>query len=154
MKEMKKIINNENAMKKFGAQIGALIKCGQTIELVGDVGAGKTTFTKGLAVGLGVIDCVQSPSFTISRVYNGKNNKILAHYDFYRLDDAGIMKNDLQESIDDDQTITVIEWGEVVKNILPTDYLSIAFKTISESVRQLDLQAHGQKSQSLLGGLK
>ena len=79
-----KNINSTDGMIKLGYEIGASLLGGEVLELVGDVGAGKTTFTKGLAKGIGVLETVQSPSFTISRVYEGEKLQ-LKHYDFYRL---------------------------------------------------------------------
>ena len=94
---------------QFGAKLGCLLHGGETLELIGDIGAGKTTLTKGLARGLQIDDEVQSPTFTISRNYEAADGLRLAHYDFYRLPDAGIMKMELDEAIHDSHTITVIE---------------------------------------------
>src|SRR4051812_49402655 len=106
-------VNNEQEMKEFGARLGALLQGGEVIELIGDVGAGKTTLTKGIATGLGVDEDVQSPSFTISRVYDTPSELRLSHYDFYRLQDAGIMADELRETISDPRGVTIIEWAEV-----------------------------------------
>ncbi len=128
-------------MRAFGAQVGALLRGGETIELVGDVGAGKTTFVKGLAQGLGVEEDVQSPSFTISRVYDGREGIILAHYDFYRLGEAGILSEDLHESIADSVVVTVIEWAGIVNDVLPTDRIRIEIRSSSETERELVISA-------------
>lgn len=141
---MKLDISSEVAMKRCGEQLGRRLKGGEVIELVGDVGAGKTTFTKGLARGMGVSEDVQSPSFTISRLYDARNNLRLAHYDFYRLQDAGIMAHDLEESTSDFEMVTVIEWADVAKNVLPEEYLEIRFSSPTETSRQINLEAHGE----------
>lgn len=146
---MIKKTNSEVETKKLGELIGSQIKDGAVIELLGDVGAGKTTFTKGLARGMGADEEVQSPSFTISRVY-GCGNLRLAHYDFYRLNEAGIMSSELQEDLNDNQTVVVIEWGGVVEGVLPNDRLTIDIKTISDDERDFRLTANGEKSQKLL----
>lgn len=114
-------------MRSLAACIGECLRGGEVIELTGDVGSGKTTFTKGLAVGLGVEDEVQSPSFTISRVYQARDGLTLAHYDFYRLPDPGIMSYDIAESAGDAKTITVVEWGETVARVLPEGRSVIRF---------------------------
>jgi tRNA threonylcarbamoyladenosine biosynthesis protein TsaE len=88
-------VKSASEMKLFGEKIGSFLRGGETIELVGDVGAGKTTLTKGIALGMGVDEDVQSPSFTISRLYTTPGGISLAHYDFYRLSDAGIMGDEL-----------------------------------------------------------
>jgi tRNA threonylcarbamoyladenosine biosynthesis protein TsaE len=140
-------VNNEDEMKAFGGTLGSVLSGGEVIELVGDVGAGKTTLTKGIAAGLAVDDDVQSPSFTISRVYQARDGLTLAHYDFYRLGDAGIMADDLSETANDKTTVTVIEWGGVVEGVLPADRLTITIEALSESGRRLSLQAGGPSSE-------
>src|SRR5664279_3416586 len=122
---MQTAVNSEESMKAFGAKLGRFLTGGEVIDLTGDVGAGKTTLTKGIAVGLGVDEDVQSPSFTISRVYEARDNLRLAHYDFYRLHSAGIMHDELAETMADQAAITVIEWSDIVKGVLPADHLSI-----------------------------
>ena len=86
-----KTISSSEDMISFGQELGNSLKGGEVIELIGDVGAGKTTFTKGLAKSLGITDEIQSPTFTISRVYEGTKNN-LVHYDFYRLNDKRYAK--------------------------------------------------------------
>jgi len=138
-------------MKAFGVKLGALLVGGELIELIGDVGAGKTTLTKGIAQGLGVDEDVQSPSFTISRVYETPKGIQLAHYDFYRLQDAGIMADELHETIHGSDTVTIIEWAAIVEGVLPTDRLTVHITSTSEHGRTLHLLAAGEKSQKLLG---
>lgn len=130
-------VANEAEMKKIGALLSGSFKGGEVLQLVGDVGAGKTTFTKGLAMGLGIVDDVQSPSFTISRVYDARDGLQLAHYDFYRLNDAGIMTAELQEVVHDPTTVTVIEWADIVEGVLPDTYMSITFASPSETTRTI-----------------
>lgn len=132
-------VQSEQETKQLGEKIGALLKGGEVFELVGDVGAGKTTFVKGLAKGLGVEDDVQSPSFTLSRVYEGRDGLILAHYDFYRLTDPGILANELNEVIHDPQTITVIEWADIVEGVLPENHLRISIQSPTETTRAITL---------------
>ena len=142
-------VNNETEMKAFGVKLGALLSGGDILELVGDVGAGKTTLAKGIASGLGVDEAVQSPSFTISRIYNARNGLRLAHYDFYRLPSAGIMADELHETVHDPQAVTVIEWAEIVSGVLPTDRLTIHISSPGEHIRQLTLVAGGEKSKRM-----
>ncbi len=130
-------VKSEAEMKQLAQRIGGQLKGGEVFELIGDVGAGKTTFTKGLARGLAITDDVQSPSFTISRVYEGRDGLQLAHYDFYRLDDAGIMANEIAELVNDKETVTVIEWADAVGGVLPDGRIRIAITSPSESVRQV-----------------
>lgn len=142
-------VDSERAMKAFGQKIGKLLVGGEVLELVGDVGAGKTTLVKGLAQGLTVDEDIQSPSFTISRSYTGRDGLTLAHYDFYRLHDAGIMAAELQEVADQKNTVTVIEWADIVQDVLPTDRLTIYITPDGEQGRQISIHASGQRSAQL-----
>lgn len=118
-------VKNEAAMMAIGSELGALCKGSEVIELVGDVGAGKTTLVKGMGSGLQIDDDVQSPSFTISRVYRARDDLELHHYDFYRLQDAGVMKYELAESIHDPRVVTVIEWADTAHDVLPAQHCRI-----------------------------
>jgi len=117
----------EIELTTLAESIGSRLRGGECFELIGDVGTGKTTFTKALARGMGVREDVQSPSFTISREYDGKNELRLAHYDFYRLNDPGVVSYELAESIADQNMVTIIEWAETVKNVLPDARVGITF---------------------------
>lgn len=146
-------VHSEKAMKLLGERIGRLLHGGEFIELVGDVGAGKTTLTKGLAVGLAIDEDVQSPSFTISRQYEARDGIRLAHYDFYRLSDAGIMAHELSEVTEDPLIVTVVEWAGAVQHVLPEDRLQIHLTSPSIIDRKVELTAYGSRYESLLGGL-
>lgn len=153
MSHMVTEVQGETEMKLFGTRLGALLRGGEVIELVGDVGAGKTTLAKGIAAGMGVDEDVQSPSFTISRMYDAPHGIRLAHYDFYRLHDAGIMADELHETIRDKSTVTIIEWAEIVSGVLPGDRLNIHITSPSETMRHVAIQAGGETSDRLLEGL-
>ena len=141
-------------MKQFGELIGANMHGGEVIELIGDVGAGKTTLTKGIALGLSIMEPVQSPTFTISRVYESRDDLTLYHYDFYRLGEAGIMAEDIGEAINQPGSIVVVEWSGAVSDVLLQDRLKIRINVTSEDFRQLDIVAGGEKSQKLLEAIK
>ncbi|MNH58565.1 tRNA threonylcarbamoyladenosine biosynthesis protein TsaE [compost metagenome] len=143
-------VYSETEMKQFGARLGALLRGGETIELVGDVGAGKTTLTKGIALGMKIDEDVQSPSFTISRVYEAAQGLELAHYDFYRLHDAGIMANELHETLHNPKSVTIIEWADIIKGILPKDHLRIGLTSPTETTRRVELVAGGAVSGELV----
>jgi tRNA threonylcarbamoyladenosine biosynthesis protein TsaE len=130
------LIHSEAEMLSFGKSLAQRIAVPALIELVGDVGAGKTTLTRGLAHGLGVEEEITSPSFTISKSYRGKKAD-LTHYDFYRLGDPGLMMDDLAESISDPRLVTVVEWAQSVQDILPADRKIITIKYIDENTREL-----------------
>ena len=126
----------ENLMREILQSKDAL-PC--AIELVGDVGAGKTTFTKGLARGLEITEEITSPTFTISKVYENSRGQKLVHYDFYRLENPGIMVEDLFENLQDPQTITVIEWADTVSEILPANHLRLEILINDDGSRTLNL---------------
>src|SRR5688572_4962628 len=113
--------------------LGRELRGGEVIELIGDLGAGKTVFVRGLAQGIGSQDQVQSPSFTISRLYKGKDGREIHHYDFHRLDDPGMLKQELAESLVHPKSGVVIEWADRVTDILPPDRLVIEFKPVAEN---------------------
>lgn len=132
-------VQNEQATKIFGEKLGALLRGGEVLELVGDVGAGKTTLTKGIARGLGVDGEVSSPSYTILGTYPARDGLTLAHYDFYRLNDAGIMANELEETIHDTTVVTVIEWAKIVEGVLPAGTIRITLTAPTETSRQITI---------------
>lgn len=144
------IIRSAQEMKDFGARIGALLEGGEVIELVGDVGAGKTTFVRGVASGMGITETVQSPSFTINRVYDAPHGLRLVHYDFYRLDDPGIMADELHEELDDKRVVVIIEWAEAVGNVLPEDRLVLALGATGEEEREVTMEAGGDISRAVM----
>src|SRR3990167_9241347 len=113
--------------QRLGEMLGKLLKSPEIVELRSDLGGGKTTFVKGLARGLGSKDIVTSPTFTLNRIYQAKNNVQIHHYDFYRLSEAGIMTDELAESLQDPNVVTVVEWSDIVQNVLPKKRLTIEF---------------------------
>lgn len=147
-------IKGEGEMKAFGVRLGAFLRGGEVIELVGDVGAGKTALTKGIAAGLGIDEDVQSPSFTISRVYESPVHLRLVHYDFYRLNDPGIMAEELIEALSEMQNITVVEWANIVQGVLPSDRLSIHIIPTGEHDRRLEITSGGEHSSEMIRKLE
>lgn len=127
---------DESEMMAFGEEVARGLDV-NVIELTGDVGVGKTTFTRGLAKGLGVKEPVTSPSFTISKSYMTEDGRTLTHYDFYRLGDVGLMQEDLDEKLADPEQVVVIEWGEAVKDLLPENHLKIEIKLNDDGSRDI-----------------
>lgn len=136
---------NENSLIAYGQMIGNCLSVGHVIVLTGDLGAGKTTLTKGIAKGLGIDQMIKSPTYTIVREYEGRLP--LYHLDVYRIGDD-------PDSIDLDDFlfgngVTVIEWGELLGEGLLEDYLEITI-TKQNDGRRLDVVAHGEHSRQLL----
>ena len=116
--------------------LGRRLRGGEVIELVSDLGGGKTTFVRGLARGMGSNDKVSSPSFTLGNQYKS-DGLTLYHFDFYRLGEAGIMKDELAEVVADPKAVTIVEWADIVEDVLPTDKMTIRIKASGENERTL-----------------
>lgn len=150
---MKRTVDSEQVMKQLGQQLGRALVGGEVFELIGDVGAGKTTLTKGLAEGLGIDETVQSPTFTISRIYQARDDLELRHYDFYRLGEAGIMAEELAEALESARSVTVVEWAGAVEGVLPSDRLRVRISPIDELSRLVEIEALGDVSRRVLYSL-
>ncbi|MEI9913482.1 MAG: tRNA (adenosine(37)-N6)-threonylcarbamoyltransferase complex ATPase subunit type 1 TsaE [Candidatus Saccharibacteria bacterium] len=132
------ISDSTNRTKEIGAQLGSRLKGGEAIELISDLGSGKTTFVKGLADGSGSRELVSSPSFTICNEYACPKFKIY-HFDFYRLNDPGIIKRELAEVVDEPSNVIVIEWPTVIENILPLSRLVITISVTKDDKRLIKI---------------
>lgn len=131
-------IKSEQEMLEFGEKFAGKLTPPAVIELIGDVGAGKTTFVRGLAKGLGIQAPVTSPSFTISKAYALPGQGHLIHYDFYRLTDPGLMLEGLTESISDPDNITIIEWAGSSSDLLPDNHIIITIDYNEDGTRTLE----------------
>lgn len=127
---MKKKTYSEKETYDFAKDFAAKLKGGEVLCLVGELGAGKTAFTKGLAAGLGVKGIVTSPTFVLMKIYKA-NHKIkeMAHIDAYRLRDGQELVNiGAEEYFRDKECVTVIEWADRVKDIWPKKCIKVEFK--------------------------
>ncbi len=106
------------------------------IELKSDLGGGKTTLTRGIARGAKSNDTVASPTFTLSKLYRTPTITIY-HFDFYRLQEAGLMAHELHDALEDPAGVVIVEWGEVVQDVLPTERLTITINKTSDDGREL-----------------
>lgn len=127
-------VKSEQEMLELGRDFDV---SGRVIELIGDVGVGKTTFVRGLAEGLGVKEAISSPSFTILKTYALPGGGNLIHYDFYRLAEPGIMREDLEESLNDTQNVVVVEWADSVAEMLPKNHTKVYINYIDEDTREV-----------------
>lgn len=139
-------MENEQELSAIGMRLGALLAGGESFELVGDVGAGKTTLVKAIAAGMGITDGIASPSYTLSQTYTAPSGLRLVHYDFYRLDDPGILAQELEEVLADNSSVVAIEWADIIADVLPFDHLQIQIVPISENGRRLVIAARGDRS--------
>lgn len=130
--------------------IGSNLRGGECIELVADLGGGKTTFTRGLVKGAGSDDHVASPTFTISKIYDAPHFEI-HHFDFYRLSTPGLIAHELTDVIDDSKVVIIVEWGEVVNKVLPKHRMTITISVIDEESREITIQFPKEYSYMLQG---
>lgn len=144
-------VNNANETRKVGYDLAKQLVSGDVLLLDGDLGAGKTTFTKGLAEGLGITRNIKSPTFTIIKEY--LEGKIpLYHMDIYRLEDGGSDELGLEEYFSSDG-ISVVEWSKFVESNLPDEYLKIQFIRNDENnfdAREIDFEAKGDHFQKII----
>lgn len=131
--------NEPEQTESLGATIGSRLRGGEVIELVSDLGGGKTTFTKGLVAGLESSDHVSSPTFTISKAYI-QGRLPVHHFDFYRLHEPGVVAEELAEVLQDNQAVVIVEWADIVAGVLPEKRLRINFVASSETERTISLQ--------------
>lgn len=143
MDTFKYISNSEQETGLFARKLAGLLKPGSILCLHGDLGAGKTTFTKGLAEGLKIKpEKVHSPTFTLLNIYEGKVP--LYHFDLYRMDDIKEILNIGYEEFLYGDGIAVIEWADKLKELLPPEFLKIEFKHEGEDKRSIAVSAQGK----------
>ena len=138
----------------LGRKLGELMSPGNVICVYGNLGAGKTYFAKGLALGLGVSEHVTSPTFTIINEYEGRIP--FYHVDAYRLtEEEEAFELGLEEYLYG-RGVTLIEWPERVNSLLPNEYLQLVISLSNEGddVRVLDFQAKGQSYEKLIKELE
>ncbi len=139
-------INTLSETKKLGIKIGKYAIENSIITLSGDLGAGKTTLTKSIAKGLNIEKTVNSPTFTICKIYKGRLS--LYHFDAYRLEGSN---EDLgfEEMIDGDG-VAVIEWPQFMGDIIPNERLNINIVINDNDSRNIEFIAIGLKYEELL----
>ena len=148
---MKKIISNsEEETKLIGRKFAKDLKKGDVIVLTGDLGSGKTKFTEGVLQFFGLENEISSPTFNIVNEYVNRDVNVY-HFDVYRLEDSeefyAIGGEEYFNS-----GICIIEWGELIKDVLPNDYIHISFErdNSDDNTRILNIQTHGTKFDNIL----
>lgn len=151
--------------QRLGARLGELLKGGELILLNGQLGRGKTTFTQGLAQGMGIVEPVNSPTFTLLKEYTRRppagakqrsalnhtpTPPALYHFDLYRLDDPGEIFDLGFDEYFQGSGVCVVEWAEKADLYWPADHLNIRLKILSETKRGLLFTAVGPRYCELL----
>ena len=139
---------------EVGRKIGMNAKPGQIYTLTGDLGVGKTVFTQGVAAGLGITEPVNSPTFTIIQEYEDGRLPFY-HFDVYRLSDSSEFYEIGGEEYFDNG-ICLIEWGELIKDALPKDFIHIKFEKNNEkeNYRTLNIDTYGTRFNCYFSELK
>jgi tRNA threonylcarbamoyladenosine biosynthesis protein TsaE len=143
--EFQYISNNADQTKEFAKKLASYLQPGDVIALEGDLGAGKTTFTKGLAEGLEITKNVNSPTFTIIKEYKG--SMPLFHMDVYRLEnsDEDLGFDEYFEGVG----VTVVEWAHLIKDQLPLELLTIYLTHSNDGARNIKLVPAGKRYEEL-----
>jgi len=123
-----------------GARLAKTLKRGDVVALVGNLGAGKTVFTKGIAKGLGVRNprYVNSPTFVLIKEYKGRLP--LYHFDLYRLNTTNILDAESYEEYFYGDGVTVIEWADKIRKLLPPKYVEVRLAVAGESRRKIEIK--------------
>ena len=133
---MKHITHSAEETIAFAEKIGALLKCGDVIAYKGGLGAGKTTFTRGLAAGLGLADEVISPTFALVNEYRGKDIT-LYHFDMYRIESLSDLEATGFYDYPLEDSVFAIEWSENIIEALPANTIFISIAYIDEDTREI-----------------
>lgn len=126
--------------KELAFKIAKKISKGDVLALYGDLGSGKTTFTRYLTEALGLKSRVQSPTFVIARKYEN-GSTILNHIDLYRLSSIQEARDiGIEEFLGNPKSITIIEWPELIEDLLPENTIRISFEHVGENERKIKIQ--------------
>lgn len=139
--------------RRIGARLGDVLNTGDLVCLQGELGAGKTTFTQGIAQGWGSLDPVTSPTFVLVNEYRRPEGGYLFHLDAYRLESAPEAAE-----LDMDRLLTegalVVEWPERVSSVLPDEQLRVVMEDVAEEQRRIQFTARGERYDSMLTELQ
>jgi tRNA threonylcarbamoyladenosine biosynthesis protein TsaE len=144
--------DSPDATEALGEQLGRALTPGTVLALMGDLGAGKTTLTKGIARGLDVSDLVHSPTFNLIHEHSGRLP--VYHFDLYRLTSPDQLEDLGYEEYFFGDGVCVIEWPEEILHMLPPDHIEVRILSGEENGRTLELTATGKDSESVLDNLE
>ena len=133
---MESITKSTEETKKLAIELAKKTKKGSVLALYGDLGSGKTTFTRFFVEALGLKNRVQSPTFVVARKYGYVN-----HVDLYRLTSEEEARDiGIEEMLVDKNMITLIEWPEIINNLLPKETVKIYFEYVDENTRKITIE--------------
>lgn len=137
------ISHNREETLAYAKKLGESLRGGEVIAFYGELGAGKTTFVQGLAQGLGIKETVNSPTFTIMKLYDLEGEKIkkFCHIDTYRLNSFQELEDlGVEEYWQDKGTVSAVEWAEKVENMLPLGCIRIKLRSLGEEKREIIIE--------------
>lgn len=150
MTKLKMISNKEKDTLQIAEVLATFVEAGDVITLSGDLGVGKTAFSKGFAKGLEIQERITSPTFTIVKEYEGRLP--LYHMDVYRLEYS-------EEDLGFDEYfygdgVAIVEWAEYIEDFLPEEYVGITMTRTGDTSREITIEAVGEKYETLLEQLR
>lgn len=134
---MKYMVSSELETKNVATEFASKLKNGDVVLLNGDLGAGKTTFTRFVLHARGVKDIVNSPTFSIMKTYVGDTT--FHHFDTYRISTEEAIEAGFDEVLEDKDSIIFIEWSENIASLLPRHYYIINIKNTGEEAREIEI---------------
>lgn len=133
---------SEQETETFARTLAQSLMPGVIIALHGDLGAGKTVFTRGFARGLGVTEAVSSPTYTILQEYPLANGQWLYHLDLYRINGyQAALAFGIEDYLDDPDAFIVLEWPLRIQELLPPGTINVHLEHVSENVRRITVEA-------------
>lgn len=154
MKTISIKLKNENDTLSFGKKLASLLKPTDVVVLTGELGSGKTKLTEGILSYFGLENEISSPTFTIVNEYQS-DSFFIYHFDVYRLEDSSeFLEIGGEEYFE--KGICIIEWGEMISDVLPKDYIHIVFNKdeLDENIRVLDITSYGEVLDVYLDNIK
>jgi len=150
---LKVVLSNLEETEEFGIKLGKILKKGDIVCLIGDLGAGKTTLTKSIGLGLGVKEYITSPTFTLINQYKGRIP--VYHFDVYRLENADELYDLGFDEYFYGDGVCIIEWADKIEKLLPKERSVLDIKMGKDiNERVIDITAYGDRYKDLIKELK
>lgn len=141
---MQQRVTSSEQMRGLGRSLAEVLEPGDCVTLSGGLGAGKTTFAQGVAQGLGIVERVNSPTFTLAKEYQGRH--LLVHMDLYRLLEASVEELEeagIEEYLDG-RAVVLIEWPDPALPLLPENYVEVRIRQAAGGNRLVEARGHGE----------
>ena len=151
------VSHSPSQTSRIGQRLGELLRAGDVVLLLGEFGAGKTQMVKGIALGLGSPDMVNSPSFVLVNEYRAgaaHGGMPIFHVDLYRLEDEREVPGIGLEEMASGDGVCIVEWAERAQQLLPSDHLAIQLDYLGETKRTLRFVPHGARYEALIDELR